>query len=104
MDKMVRRVTVVQGSGANRQVNVVYESPEAEKDESPSESVERVVRRLLKADLVRAQEAYDRHLKSVSKGKDDWWIDAPANIAKAIIKAERKARSEAKREHEDAGD
>ncbi len=94
MDKLVSRITVVEGGGENRQAKVVYESAKAEGEAAgPSlGSFERAVRHLLKADLIRAQEAYDRHVESASKGKGDWLFDAPENMRKAIRKAEKEAR------------
>ncbi len=95
MDKLVRRVTVVEGSGENRQAKVVYKAEGEDRDESYEDflpSFERSVRHLLKADLIRAQEAYDRHVESASKGKTDWIFDAPENLRKAFVKAEKEAR------------
>ena len=64
MDKLVRRVTVVQRSGDNREATVVYNSEEDDKKgETPRfEGLERSVRHLLKAQVIAAQEAYQRHL------------------------------------------
>jgi hypothetical protein len=108
MDKLVRRVTLVQGAGESRHATVVYESDDEDKEddhESFLKPLERAVRHMLKADLVIAQEAYDRHVKSASRGKDRWLLDAPLNI----INAQRKGMKEVRRaasaiEHEDEGD
>jgi hypothetical protein len=102
MHKLVRRVTVVKVSGENREAKVVYEGEHEDDENEPSmESFERGVRRLLKADLIRAQEAYDRHVKSASRsGKGEWLFDVPSNIVKSILKAERDTREGAKGEHE----
>ena len=63
MDKLVRRVTVVQGSGENRQANIVYKSDDDDEDmDMPRfNKLERSVRHLLKAQVIAAQEAYQRH-------------------------------------------
>jgi hypothetical protein len=97
MDKLVKRVTVVEGAGDKRQAKVVYESEkdEEEKGVPALGSIERAVRHLLKADLIRAQEAYDRHVESATKGEGDWLFAAPANIIKAFRKAEGEARKAA---------
>jgi hypothetical protein len=91
MDKLVRRVTVVEGSGGNRHAKVVYEN-EDYSHEPALHPIERVVRHLLKADLIRAQEAYQSHLDSAAKGSDAWLADAPRNIAEANRKGLEEAR------------
>lgn len=95
MDDVVRSVTVVQGSGAARQSEVIYWNKRWPQDDSSWETFERGVRRALKADMVRAQEAYERHTESVQDGKSMWWLDAPANIAKSLIKADKESRKAA---------
>ena len=103
MDKLVRRVTVVQGGG--EKAKVVYESKEDE-DEPGFRPLERAVRHMLKADLIRAQEAYDRHVVSAAKGRGAWLVDAPSNMAEASRKAEKEARKASPNydEDEDEGD
>jgi Family of unknown function (DUF6312) len=95
MDKLVRRVTVVQRSGDTRTATVVYDHPE-EQDEPIQSSailqpVERVIRRILKADVIFTQEQYKRHLESGHR-KNGWLFDAPSNILHAGIKAYNEAR------------
>ena len=91
MDKLVKRVTVVQGGGENRRADVVYESDDEDDDDKPNfNRLESSVRHLLKAQVIAAQEAYQRHLDSVEKGGTSWVTDAPGNF----IKAGRKAVSE----------
>jgi hypothetical protein len=52
VDKLVRRVTVVQGSGENRHANVVYKSDEDEDFDEPNlKRTERSVRHMLKSIL-----------------------------------------------------
>jgi hypothetical protein len=96
MDKLVKRVTVVRGSGENRHAEVVYESDDEEAEEEDREpnlkSLERSVRHILKAQLVAAQEAYQRHLDSVEKGGAAWMKDAPGNIWEAGSKAAKEIR------------
>ncbi len=93
MDKLVKRVTVVQGSGENRRAEVVYESDDADGDEKPNfERLERSVRHMLKAQLIAAQEAYQGHLESVEKGGTSWVKDAPSNMIKAGRKAVKEMR------------
>jgi hypothetical protein len=89
MDKLVRRVTVVQSSGDHREAKVVYENDEDEDadDEGPGtpnfKRLERSVRHMLKAQVIAAQDAYQRHLDSVAKGGNSWMIDDPGNFMKA---------------------
>jgi hypothetical protein len=95
MDKHVRRVTVVQGSGQNRQANVIYQSDEAEEEDSEMprfSKLEKSVRHLLKAQVIAAQEAYQRHLESVEKGGNSWLVEDPFNMMKARRKAMKEAR------------
>ena len=95
MDKLVKRVTVVQGSKGHRHSTVVYENDDDMEDEyesHPFRPLEKAVRYMLKADLVMAQEAYDRHVKSASRGGDDWVLDAPSNILKVQEKGLKEVR------------
>jgi len=93
IDDLVKRVTVVQGSGENRRTEAVYESDAAEQEDQPNFStLERTVRQVLKAQMVAAQEAYQRHLDSVEKGGAAWMKDAPGNLLKVGRKAVREVR------------
>ncbi|HKA65029.1 MAG TPA: hypothetical protein VKD00_04795 [Methyloceanibacter sp.] len=94
MDKLVRRVTVIQGSGEHRQANVVYNSEDGddENHETPQfKGLERSVRHLLKAQVIAAQEAYQRHLESVEKGGNAWLVDDALNMMGARRKAMKEA-------------
>jgi len=99
MDKLVRRVTVVQGSGEHRDAKVVYESDEDEDEDTDDSSgqpnfkrLERSVRHMLKAQVIAAQEAYQRHLDSVAKGGKSWLVENPGNMMKARRKAMKEMR------------
>jgi hypothetical protein len=90
MDKIVRRVTVVEREGAHKKAKVVYnavDDDEDDEDEPSLHPLERRVRRLLKANLVQAQEAYQQHLNSVAKGGSAWVYDSPRNLMRARRKA-----------------
>jgi len=94
MDDIVSRVTVIRGSGSKRDAKVIFKSPHwADRDDS-WRSFESGVRRFLKADMIRAQEAYHRHLESARDAGKTWWLDIPANVARSFIDAERKVRKE----------
>lgn len=95
MDKLVKRVTVVQGAGENRQAKVVYKNDEDDDDYDGiprSSRLERAMRHMLKAQVIAAQEAYQRHLDSVDKGGSSWMYEAPGNFMKARRKAMKELR------------
>ena len=93
MDKLVKRVTVVQGSGENRRTEVVYESEHEDEEDRPKlHGLERSIRHMLKAQVIAAQEAYQRHLSSAGKGGMAWVTEAPGNIVKATRKAAKEMR------------
>jgi hypothetical protein len=112
MDKLVKRVTVVQGGGEHRRSTVVYESDDDDVDDDHERRsfgpLERAIRHMLKAELVMAQEAYDRHIKSASRGGSNWLLEGPSNI----MRAQRKGLKEVSKvasmvyegEDEDEGD
>lgn len=89
MDKSVRRVTVVQGSGAHRSTKVVYDSAEDKEEGSGPDlsKLEQGVRHMLKAQMIAAQEAYEAHLKSTEKEGNSWLFEIPGNLMKARKKA-----------------
>jgi hypothetical protein len=96
MDKLVRRVTVVQRSGDTRTATVVYDHTEDPVDETVQSStvlrpVEGIIRRILKADVIFTQEQYKRHLESGHR-KNGWLFDLPSNILHSGIKAYNEAR------------
>jgi hypothetical protein len=98
MDDIVKCVTVIRGSGPTREAKVIFRSPYwADRDDS-WQSFERGVRRFLKADMIRAQEAYHRHLESANDAGKTWWLDIPANIAKSFIKADEEVRKEKRKD------
>lgn len=95
MDKLVKRVTVVRGSGDHRQADVVYSSDEDDDEGSETPrftKLEKSIRHLLKAQVIAAQEAYQRHIESVEKGGNSWIVDEPFNILKARQKGMKEAR------------
>lgn len=89
MDKLVRRVTLVERSGQAREAKVVYENEDENDDRVPPQfrNLERSVRHMLKAQAVAAQEAYERHIESAGKGGRHWMTDGPKNMMKARKKA-----------------
>lgn len=89
MDKIVRRVTVVEQGGQHDKPKVVYSNDrDDEDDDSPDlHPLERRVRRFLKAQVVQSQEAYQQHLNSAAKGGTAWIYDGPRNLMRARRKA-----------------
>ena len=89
MDKLVRRVTLVERSGQSREAKVVYENEDEDEDRVPPHfrNLERSVRHMLKAQVIAAQDAYERHLESAGKGGKHWVTEGPANFMKARKKA-----------------
>jgi hypothetical protein len=106
MDKLVKRVTVIQGSGDNRHANVVYKSDEDEIedfDEPSFKRIEQGVRHMLKAQVIEAQDAYQRHLDSVEKGGNSWIYDTPGNLMRAHRKALKEMYKAAKLDEDEDG-
>jgi hypothetical protein len=97
MDKLVKRVTVVHGSGDDREAKVVYNGDgNVENDEETGEphfhGLERKVRNMLKAQMIAAQAAYENHLESAKKEGNSWLYDSPGNFMKARRKAMKEMR------------
>jgi Family of unknown function (DUF6312) len=96
MDKIVRRVTRVDRGGQHHEAKVVYENDEDSDDEAPRLGrFERSVRHMLKAQIIAAQEAYQRHVESAEKGGNAWLREAPQNFMKARRKAMKEMRKAA---------
>lgn len=92
MEKLVRRVTRVERSG---DAKVIYKSDVDEEDEEETphfHRLEQSIRHMLKAQLLAAQEAYQRHIDSAEKGGNAWLHDAPRNFMKARRKAIKEMR------------
>jgi hypothetical protein len=95
MDKLVRRVTVVHGSGEHRDAKVVYKHDDDDDDDTGHpgfKGLERAVRHMLKAQVIAAQDAYQRHLDAAAKNDNSWLVDAPMNFIKSRRKAMKEMR------------
>jgi hypothetical protein len=97
MDKLVRRVTLIERSGQTREAKVVYETDEEDDDHASPQihRLERSVRHMLKAQVIAAQEAYEKHLESAGKGGNHWLTDVPRNLMSARKKAMKEMRQAA---------
>ena len=94
MDKLVRRVTLIQRNGDKREASTVYQEPEKKVKKGWTRPLERIARRMLKADLIYAQERLRRHDESNRRRSNGWLIEAPKNIIearRARLKEARKA-------------
>ena len=89
-------MTVVQGAGENRQSKGRLKNDEDDDDYDGmprSSRLERAMRHMLKAQVIAAQEAYQRHLDFfVDKGGSSWMYEAPGNFMKARRKAMKELR------------
>src|SRR5262249_16222254 len=95
MDRLVRRVTVFQGNGQHptaKDLNERDENEDEDEDEPNFKSLERTIRHVLKARLIAAQDAYQRHLDSAAKGGNSWLIDDAFNMMKMPRKARKEMR------------
>lgn len=93
MDKIVRRITVIQlnGKGAEAGAETVYKKKGKKRKSSKGLSpLEKVARRVLKARKVFADEMLDRHERESRKRKDGWLREAPRINLKAGRKAFKK--------------
>jgi Family of unknown function (DUF6312) len=95
MDRIVRRVTVIERGGQHHKAKIVYNNNDDDDDDDDSPHfgrLERSVRHALKAQVVAAQEAYQRHLDSAAKGGNAWIHDGPRNLMRARRKALKEMR------------
>jgi len=95
MDNLVRRVTVIERSGNNRQALTVYEEPRQKRRGKVSVwtlPLERAARRLVRANVIFGQEALRRHYESNRRRRDGWLLEAPGNIVESGRKAYNEAR------------
>ena len=58
-------------------------------------ALEKSIRHLLKAQVIAAQEAYQRHIESAEMGGNSWLLEDPFNMMKARKKAMKEARKAA---------
>jgi hypothetical protein len=94
MEKLVSRVTVVQRGTDKPQVVTVYKKPSKKKkpDSIVTKPLERLARRLIKAEIAFGQSLLEQHDESKKRRKNGWLLEAPANISEASKKAYNEAR------------
>src|SRR5262245_26119443 len=96
MGKRVKRITLVNRKSDCPEATVLYKQESGERSGKTSvvlKPLERVARRLLKAEIVASQQALRLHDQSSRRRRNGWVFDAPINI----IKARRKAYNEARK-------
>ena len=94
MDKLVRRVTVVQRSSDDPQAVAVFEQPRKKRRKVSvwTRPLERAARRLIQAEVIFGQELLRRGEESTRRRQDGWLLEAPANISESGRKAYNEAR------------
>jgi uncharacterized protein DUF6312 len=96
MDKLVKRVTVIQRNGGENQPEAVAVYQEPRKDRAKvsvlTRPFEQGARRLLKAQIVFGEEALGRHEESNRRRRDGWLLEGPANVVESGRKALNKIR------------
>ncbi len=95
MDKIVRRITVIQLSGKGAadggSADTIYKKKGKKRKSTKGLSpFEKVARRVLKARKVFSDEMLERHEKESRKRKDGWLREAPGINIKAGRKAFKK--------------
>ena len=95
MDKLVRRVTVIDRSGDIPQATTVYKEQRTANEKKVSvwtRPFERAARRVATAEIIFAQELLRRHEESNRRRRDGWLLEGCANMAESGRKAYNEAR------------
>ena len=90
LDRAVQRVTLVktEPTGETRAV-VLHKKPRKKKQSKLLKPLEKMARRLAKAQVAGMQVYYDRHQRSNSKKRNGWLRDYFKNCSKARKKASK---------------
>ena len=91
MDKSVKRVTVIEGAGENRNSKVVYQGA-SERDDSDIPPIEQAVRHVVNAARISAQVAYDTYIERAKQGKARWLFQ-PDKGRKDTLESKRDTES-----------
>jgi hypothetical protein len=96
MDKLVKRVTVIQRSadGRESQAVAVYQEPRKGRGKVSvwTRPFERAARRLVRAQVIFGEELIRRGEDSNRRRRDGWLLESPANVVEAGRKAYNEAR------------
>jgi len=93
MGRLIYRVTVIQRNGENPGAVTVYRAPRKRRRTSAlTRPLERVARRLARAQVIFGQEVLRRHDRANRRRRDGWLIEAPATVFESGRKAYNEAR------------
>jgi Family of unknown function (DUF6312) len=94
MDDLVKRVTVIQRNGDDRQAVAVYEKPQKKRRKVSilARPFAKAAKRLVQAQVTFGQELIRRGEESNSRRRDGWLLEGPANAAQSGRKAYNVAR------------
>ncbi|MGZ9261485.1 MAG: DUF6312 domain-containing protein [Candidatus Binatia bacterium] len=93
MGDLIRRVTVIRRRGEDSESVTVYREPRSRRRVSAiTEPLEKMARRLVRAQVIFGQEMLRRHDQANRRRRDGWLIEAPATIFQSGRKAYNEAR------------
>jgi Family of unknown function (DUF6312) len=93
MKRLIYRVTVIQRNSENPEVVTVYREPRKRRRTSVvMRPLERVARRLARAQVIFGQEVLRRHNRANRRRRDGWLVEVPATIFESGRKAYNEAR------------
>jgi hypothetical protein len=96
MDKLVKRVTMIDRSGDNTQPRAVtvYKEPRRERAKVSflTWPFERAARRMARAQIIFGQEVLRRHYESNRRRRDGWLLEGPANVLESGRRAYNETR------------
>lgn len=98
MGDVFKRVTVIRRRGDESESVTVYKDPRSKEPRSRrrvsvlTEPLERVARRLVRAQIVFGQEVLRRHDRANRRRRDGWMIEAPTTLTESGRKAYNEAR------------
>lgn len=93
MGELIRRITVIQRGGEHPDSVTVYRQPRKRRKVSVlARPLERVARRLVRAQVVFGQEMLRRHDRANRRRRDGWLVEAPAIVLESGRKAYNEAR------------
>jgi hypothetical protein len=94
MAKLISRITVIQRDGEHPEAVTVYRQPRKRRKVSVlTRPIERLSRRLVRAQVIFGQEVLRRHDRANRRRRDGWLLEAPS----ILIESGRKAYNEARK-------
>src|SRR5262245_20123207 len=93
MGELFTRVTIIHRGTEHPETVTVYREPRKRRKMSPlARPIERVARRLVRAQVIFGQEVLRRHDRANRRRRDGWLLEAPAIILESGRKAYNEAR------------